>query len=105
MLVKYADEKIPDWAVCLIEYSDPGDLTEDDVKTFRSWEDKTRKQAEDYVNGHLADYNLSGPVKVNRIIYDWGNGDENWETQSFTRCPAFGLPCSYVETGIYVDVN
>lgn len=80
-------ERIPDWALCYIEYGDRNGLTDEDIKMIDAFYESYRKVGMD----------IQG-------IYPVKDDNNNFESY-FSRYPAFGLPCDVVDCDVMYIIS
>lgn len=76
-IAKEFTAKIPEYAVCYIEYADSSALNDEDIQNIDNWLESLREEG------------FTSPT------FSWG------EHYGFTTCPEFGLPCDCVLCTIY----
>lgn len=85
--MKKVVERIPDWALCYIEYGDKTGLTDDDIKKVDDFYESYRK----------------GGMEI-QGIYPVRDENEDYEAY-FSRYPAFGLACNVVDCDVLYIIS
>lgn len=80
-------ERIPNWALCYIEYGDKTGLTDEDIKNVDAFYESYRK----------------GGMEI-QGIYPVKDDHNNFEAY-FSHCPAFGLPCDVVDCDVMYIIS